>query len=295
MPIAADRAEFFMSNMSLRNIFRTPFSVALAVCALAAAVIKKSAGKAAKSVAAPPQSAPVPAKKPEQRTEELTRLSHRLLTAGEEEKARIARNLHDGLGSTLTAVNLDLFWVQQRLADQPALASRLARASEVLASTVEMKRGIIHSLRPAALDNLGLSLAIESHVAEFEKTCAVAIEMDLSAELPPLTNQASIALFRIYQEALANAVHHAGASMITISLHDERGNVILRISDDGVGIGDEAAAGLPTTLGVLTMRERAAALDGTLTIDRGAGGRGTVVTASLPRAFRETAKAAAGS
>ena len=76
--------------------------------------------------------------------DELTRLSHRLLTAGEEEKARIARNLHDGLGSTLTAVNLDLFWVQQRLADQPALASRLARAIEVLASTVEMNRGLNH-------------------------------------------------------------------------------------------------------------------------------------------------------
>ena len=179
-----------MSTMSLRNIFRAPFSIGLAVCALAAAVIKKSAGKTAKSVAAPPQSGPTPAKNAEERTEELTRLSHRLLTAGEEEKARIARNLHDGLGSTLTAVNLDLFWVQQRLADQPALASRLARAIEVLASTVEMKRGIIHSLRPAALDNLGLSLAIESHIAEFEKTCAVPIEMDLSAELPPLTSHA---------------------------------------------------------------------------------------------------------
>ena len=284
-----------MSTMSLRNIFRAPFSIGLAVCALAAAVIKKSAGKTAKSVAASPQSGSAPAKKAEERTEELTRLSHRLLTAGEEEKARIARNLHDGLGSTLTAVNLDLFWVQQRLADQPALASRLARAIEVLASTVEMKRGIIHSLRPAALDNLGLSLAIESHIAEFEKNCAVPIEMDLSAELPPLTSQASIALFRIYQEALAIAVHHAGASLITISLRDERGTVVLQISDDGVGIGTEALSGLPTTLGVLTMRERAAALDGTVTIDRGAAGRGTVVTASLPRAFRETAKAAAGS
>src|SRR5258707_132637 len=158
--------------MTFRNLLRAPLTVGLALAAVTAAYLKNSQGKSA----APVQPAVAPAQSAEDRAADLMQLSHRLLIANEEEKARIARDLHDGLGSTLTAVNLDLYWVQQRLADQPALASRLGRAIEVLASTVEMKRRIIHSLRPAALDNLGLGLAIESHVAEFEKTCPVPIE-----------------------------------------------------------------------------------------------------------------------
>src|SRR5258705_12319786 len=152
------------STMRFKSLIRAPLTIGLALAAVAAACFKSSQGKSA----SPVQAADQPAQTAEDRAEELTRLSRRLLISSEEEKARIARDLHDGLGSTLTAVNLDLYWVQQRLADQPALASRLGRAIEVLASTVEMKRRIIHSLRPAALDNLGLGLAIESHVAEFE-------------------------------------------------------------------------------------------------------------------------------
>ena len=275
--------------MTFRNLLRAPLTIGLALTAVAAAYLKNSQGKST----APAQSAVAPAQSAEDRAAELTQLSRRLLIASEEEKARIARDLHDGLGSTLTAVNLDLYWVQQRLADQPALASRLARAIEVLASTVEMKRRITHSLRPAALDNLGLALAIESHVAEFEKTCPLPITMDLPADLPPLGSNASIALFRIYQEALNNAVRHAGATAVAISLRDERGAVILTVTDDGVGFESEAAGRLPAALGLLMMRERAAALEGTLTIRRGKDGRGTVVTAWLPQPVHEAAKRAA--
>ena len=276
--------------MTFRNLLRAPLTVGLALTAVTAAYLKNSRKKSA----APAQpAAGAPAQSAEDRAAELTQLSRRLLIASEEEKARIARDLHDGLGSTLTAVNLDLYWVQQRLADQPALASRLARAIEVLASTVEMKRRITHSLRPAALDNLGLALAIESHVAEFEKTCPLPITMDLPADLPPLGSNASIALFRIYQEALNNAVRHAGATAVAISLRGERGAVILTVTDDGVGFDNEAGR-LPSALGLLMMRERAAALEGTLTISRGAAGRGTVVTAWLPQPLHEPAKRTAG-
>jgi signal transduction histidine kinase len=264
--------------MSFKRVIRAPLTIGLALAAVAAACLKKSRGKST----APVHVADQPAQSAEDRAEELAHLSRRLLISGEEEKARIARDLHDGLGSTLTAVNLDLYWVQQRLADQPALASRLTRAIEVLASTVEMKRRIIHSLRPAALDNLGLCLAIESHVAEFEKTCPVPIEMNLPSELPALSSQAAIALFRIYQEALNKAVQHAGATSIAISLRDERGAVILTVTDDGDCVESEAVGEVPAALGLLLMRERAAALEGTLTIGHGADGRGTVVTAWLP-------------
>jgi signal transduction histidine kinase len=276
--------------MTFRNLLRAPLTLGLALAAVAAAYLKNSQGKSG----APLQPAAAAAQGAEERAAQLTQLSRRLLIAGEEEKARIARDLHDGLGSTLTAVNLDLYWVQQRLADQPALASRLARAIEVLASTVEMKRRITHSLRPAALDNLGLALAIESHVAEFEKTCSVPITMDLPADLPALGNHVSIALFRIYQEALNNAVCHAGATAVAVSLRDERGAVILTVADDGVGFENDVAGRLPAALGLLMMRERAAALEGTLTISRGASGRGTVVTAWLPQPVHEAAKRMAG-
>ena len=275
--------------MTFKSLLRTPLTIGIAVGAVAAACFKKSHEK---NSAASPRPGPANAS-PEgahDRVDGLTQLSRRLLISTEEEKARIARELHDGLGSTLTAVNLDLFWVQQRLTDQPALANRLGRAIEVLASTVEMKRRIIHSLRPAALDNLGLGLAIESHIAEFEKTSPVPIQMDLPSDFPALSSHAAIALFRIYQEALDNAVTHAGTTSIAVSLRDERG-VTLTIADDGDGVAADAAADWPATLGLLMMRERAAALDGTLTVTRGEGGRGTVVTAWLPPISRPAAKA----
>ncbi len=216
------------------------------------------------------------------RAEELTRLSRHLLTAGEDEKSRIARALHDGLGSTLTAVNLDLFWIQQRLADQPAIANRLARATEVLASTVEMKRRIIHELRPTVLDTLGVSAALESHAAEFSQRHAVAVETELPDESPALQDGASIALFRICEEALSNAAHHARAASIRISLREERGSVTLEIVDNGIGFELKPGGAVPASLGLLGMRERAAAIGGTLSIERGAGGRGTIVRVVLP-------------
>lgn len=215
------------------------------------------------------------------RAEELTRLARHLLTAGEEEKSRIARALHDGLGSSLTAVNLDLFWIQQRLEDQPAIASRLARAKEVLASTVEMKRRIIHDLRPTVLDTLGLGAAIESHVADFSRRAAVPIEAELPDELPALKEGAPIALFRICEEALSNAARHARATSIRVSLREEPAGIVLEVIDNGIGFDLNADA---ASVGLLGMRERAAAIGGTLSVERGAGGRGTVVRVILPAA-----------
>jgi signal transduction histidine kinase len=273
--------------MSLRNKLRNPLSIGLALAAFAAAYVKKNARNRTGTAAAI-----ATATDGADRSAELTNLTHRLLIHGEEEKARIARELHDGLGSTLTAVNLDLYWVQQRLADQPALAGRLARAIEVLASTVEIKRRIIHSLRPAALDNLGLSLAIESNVAELEKTSPVPISMDLVNELPPMQPQAAIALYRIFQEAMANAAEHAQATLIEVALRAEAGGVSLEISDDGVAATQSREA--PITLGMLTMREHAAAFEGTLAVTHGPGNQGTTVKAFLPHPFREPSKAVVG-
>lgn len=213
------------------------------------------------------------------RDDDLTRLSRHLLTVGEEEKGRIARALHDGLGSSLTAVTMDLSWVKQRLADQPLLAGRLARAMEVLAATVDMKRRLIHELRPTVLDNLGLNAAIESHVAEFSKTNTVSINTELPDELPALEAAAPIALFRIYQQALTDAARQPGVTSITVALRREHTSLVLEISGDGIGIDPKE---IPSSIGMVGMRERAAAIGAALSIEHGAAGRGSVVKVILP-------------
>ena len=265
--------------MSFRNLLRAPLALGLALIAIAATRLKQGRAAGAGS--------PQPARRGDDdaqaRVAELACLSRHLLTASEEEKSRIARALHDGLGSTLTAVNLDLFWIQQRLADQPEIANRLARAKEVLASTVEMKRRLIHELRPTVLDTLGLSAALESHVGDFSRRNAIPVEAQLPDELPALKDGAPIALFRICDEALTNAARHAQATSIRVSLREKAGGIVLEVTDNGIGIDLNAGAGVRATLGLLGMRERAAAIGGTLGIERGAGGRGTVVRVILPR------------
>ena len=261
--------------MSFRNLLRAPLAFGVALITIAAACLKQ--GRATGAVATEP--ADGHDEGAQARAEELTSLARHLLTAGEEEKSRIARALHDGLGSTLTAVNLDLFWMQQRLADQPAIASRLTRAKEVLASTVEMNRRIVHELRPTVLDTLGLSAALESHAADFSKRNAVPVEAELPDETPALKDGAPIALFRICEEALTNAARHAQATSIRISLREEAAGIVLEVIDNGIGIDPDAGA---ASVGLLRMRERAAAIGGTLSVERGAGGRGTVVRVILP-------------
>jgi len=286
---AALRIPQAFTTMSFRNLLRTPWSIGLALGAIGAAFYKRTKSSAKPDAAAKGTSHAVD--DPAKRIAELTRLTHYLLVASEDEKSRIARELHDGLGSTLTAVNLDLFWVQQRLADQPQLAGRLARAIEVLAATVEIKRRIIHELRPAALDNLGLTLAIESNVAEFEKTSELPVHIDL-AEIPPLTEHASIALFRIYQDALAAAARRPGVTRIGVSMHEEAGGVYLEISDDGIADERTAAVDDQAAFTLLTMRERAAALGGEITVEHADDRRRTTLRVFVPKPFREPSEAA---
>jgi signal transduction histidine kinase len=216
----------------------------------------------------------------EARSAEAVNLSRHLLTAREEEKARIARELHDELGSSLTAVTMDLTWVRQHIED-PAVTARLARAMEVLRTTIDMKRRIIQDLRPSLLDNLGLNAAIESHAAEFTQRTGVQVSTDVPDDLPPLKEDCPIALFRIFQEALTNVARHAQATKIHVSLRVEGGTLVLEISDDGIGFtGDIVRAG--ASYGLMGMRERAQLVGGQFTITGGANARGCIVRAELP-------------
>jgi signal transduction histidine kinase len=218
------------------------------------------------------------------RTEELRDLSRHLMTVREEEKARIARELHDEMGSSLTAVNMDLSSVRQRLGEDSPLAARLARAANTLKSTVEAMRRIIEDLRPTMLESLGLREAVRSLAKDCTERYGVPLSVDLPDELPPLPAGSPIGLFRIAQEALTNAIRHAKAGSIRLSIRVEGDNVVMEVVDDGIGIVPASVGAKRSPHGLLGIRERATAMGGASTIGLGAGGRGTEIRVTVPAA-----------
>jgi signal transduction histidine kinase len=218
-----------------------------------------------------------------ERTAELTHLSQHLISVAEEEKSVVARELHDALGSNLTAVDIDVKWVEKKLRErEPELAERLRRALGVLEQTVEIKRNVIEALRPSLLDMLGLATALESLCEEFTRKTGIDCIPDLDQELPELPPDVSIALYRVVQEALANAAKYAQATVVRVALHRESEHLHLKVEDDGVGIPDGALT-RPAAHGLVGMRERLRVLGGTFEIRRGANGRGTLIEAVAPR------------
>lgn len=219
-----------------------------------------------------------------QRADELRDLARHLMTVREEEKARVARALHDEMGSSLTAVNMDLMSVRQRLGEDSALGERLARASSTLKSTVEGLRRIIEDLRPSMLESLGLREAVRSWAKEYAERSGIPLTIDIPDEIPQLPAGSPIGLFRIAQEALANSVRHAKASAIRLSMRVEKDRVILAVADDGVGIAPRSSGTGRPQHGLLAMREQAIAMGGVATIGDGPGGRGCEVKVSVPAA-----------
>lgn len=217
--------------------------------------------------------------------DEKTGLVRHLLTSREQEKSRIARELHDELGSSLTAVTMDLAWARQNAKEQPALASRLARAAEVLKSTIEMKRRIIQELRPTLLDNLGLNAAIESYTEEFSRRTGVVVKTTVPDDLPVLGEGHPIALFRIFEEALTNVSRHSNATQAEVTLEVRDDALWLTVRDDGIGLRPNASA--PGKYGLREMRERALQVGGTVTFGPSAE-RGTIVEAMLPFSADQT-------
>lgn len=218
----------------------------------------------------------------EQRTSELAELSQHLIRVSEEEKAKIARELHDTFGSNLTAINMDLNWIQRRIPeDARELRERLQRVLQMLAETVELKQEVIEGLRPSQLDNLGLSFAIRSHCREFSRRTGLPCEVEVDEDFDEMDPSWSIALYRIVQETLTNITKHAQASRVRISLKREPAGIRLRIVDDGVGIAEGGLA-KPKSHGVVGMRERMRQIGGRFNIGRGPGGKGTLVEAFIP-------------
>ena len=216
------------------------------------------------------------------RTEQLSVLSRHLIRVSEEEKARLARELHDEMGANLTAIGMHLTSVGTQLKDShPEQADALARARATLVDTVELKRRIIEDLRPSLLDNMGLSAALESYCEDFCRATGVDCEALIEREVDRAAPMQAIALFRITQESLNNVAKYAKARHVVVHLAIEGEALVLEVSDDGVGIPPDAMR-RPKSHGLLGMRERALLLGGSLKVDRGVNGIGTSVHALVP-------------
>ncbi len=219
----------------------------------------------------------------EQRTEELSELSTHLQSVAEQEKAALSRELHDELGGLLVAARMDLSWLEERVGGgDPEVRSYFQRVHEALQAGVDIKRRVIESLRPTLLDNLGLVPALRWQVAD---TCERAglrhLERYPEEELP-LTPQASIAVFRIVQEALANVLKHARATAVEVTVEVAEPWLLVRVRDDGVGVPPERLLALRAH-GLAAMRQRARGLGGHWHVQRPASG-GTMIEVRLPLA-----------
>ncbi|MGH7607608.1 MAG: sensor histidine kinase, partial [Gemmatimonadales bacterium] len=226
----------------------------------------------------------------------LRSLATRQQNVREDERARIAREIHDSLGQALTALKLDLAAAREvaRRSD-PALAERLAETARTADDLVKGVRRIATELRPPILDELGLPAAIEWLARDFSRRTGIACRAAVQAGEGPLRADLATALFRILQESLTNVSRHAGAAAVDVELTVSSDVVTLEIRDDGCGITMTAATG-PRSLGILGMRERAAALGGVLEVVPHPGG-GTKVAAWFPpgRRARSRGKGGGGS
>jgi signal transduction histidine kinase len=215
-----------------------------------------------------------------ERTAELTGLSHHLQRLQEDEKAKIAREIHDELGGTLAAAKIDLQLISDKLPKDDIHRTRLIRIMSAIDETIQVKRRIIEDLRPTLLDNLGVGAALKWQCSQFSKRWNVPCRVELQDDTLRLSPAYSIAFYRVVQEALTNISKYASAKTVSVSLLRGGDQWTLRIADDGVGI-DASKPHNSTAHGLISMRERARALGGEFTV-RGQPGRGTVVEVTVP-------------
>jgi len=217
----------------------------------------------------------------------LQAMARRVVLAQEEERHRVARELHDETGQSLTALKISLQILMGELPPEAeGVAADLAEAVALVDTTRERIREVARGLRPPALDAVGLNLTLEDFCRTFGRHTGLGIDYrgDEALEPPPVADAASICLYRFLQEALANAARHAGATRVKVTLRRAGGDIRLQVEDDGTGFDPaavEARAGPDAGLGLTGMRERLSLLGGRLTIASGAGG-GTRLEARLP-------------
>jgi signal transduction histidine kinase len=217
----------------------------------------------------------------EDRTRELVELSTHLQNVAEREKASLARELHDELGGLLVGARMDISWAEQHLTKNDAdLKQRLNRVQQNLSAGVDLKRRIIEELRPTLLDNVGLFAALRWQMKETCGRAGLKCIESYPDEEPRFKSEASIALFRIAQEAFSNILKHSGAKTADISLDMDDETLLVRIADDGIGIPPAQFMSIASH-GLASMRHRVRALGGRLDVRSPPSG-GTMLIVQIP-------------
>jgi signal transduction histidine kinase len=212
--------------------------------------------------------------------EQLRRLADGLLLAREEERTTIARDIHDVLGQTLTALKMDTAWIGRRLpGDMPAARAKLTDMAALIDEAVASVRRIATDLRPGILDQ-GLAAAVEWQVHEFESRTGIRCTLHASLGDGVVDPPSSTALFRILQESLTNVTRHSRATHVTVRLERRDGDLILEVRDDGIGIAEKEASNV-RSIGLSGMRERAQLVGGGVSIT-GSRGDGTTIRVQIP-------------
>ncbi len=219
-------------------------------------------------------------------TERLQALSHRLVQIQDEERRRLAGELHDEIGQNLTALSINLNTIKCGLSPESVdrIGARIEDCLGLVEAIVDSIYRLIAELRP--IGDHGLIAMLRSYGAQFGRRTGVAVEVQGVEPVPPLAEKVEATLFRIVQEALTNVAKHAHASRVSIEFDPRPGGVELVIADDGCGFNVQAVSGRRGRLGLLTMRERAEAVNAHLQLESRAG-QGTRVVVEVPKAYHE--------
>jgi signal transduction histidine kinase len=211
--------------------------------------------------------------------ERLRALASHVITVRERERAHIAREIHDELGQVLTALKMDIVWLSRHL-HESMLLEKTESMCQMVDDTIRTVRRISTGLRPEVLDDMGLVAAIAWQTTEFQKRTGVRCKSALLPESMTFDKDLSTTMFRIFQELLTNVARHAQATRLEVELCTVDHQLMLKVSDNGVGIAPGNANG-KASLGLLGMRERALRLGGSVDISS-ARGTGTRVAVSIP-------------
>jgi signal transduction histidine kinase len=217
---------------------------------------------------------------------EVSRLSRQVMEAGEEERRRLGRDLHDDIGQKLVALQLQVDLHYHELAGQyPGLAEQCRQIGGVIDGLADDLRQVIVALRPPLLDDLGLLPALEAHLADLRKVCPeLEIQLLASGLGERLPMEVELVLFRACQEALSNVIRHAQARRALVRLTGSYPSVILVVEDDGVGVKEAAASAVDKhrhRFGLLGIRERVGSLGGSFKL-HSAPGKGTRLRVEVP-------------
>ncbi|MBW1784629.1 MAG: PAS domain S-box protein, partial [Deltaproteobacteria bacterium] len=212
--------------------------------------------------------------------ERLRQLTSHLQVVREEERALVAREIHDELGQALTALKMDVHWLRHRIPkEEETLIDKANLMSQLIDRTVQSVRRICSELRPGLLDDFGLEAAIDWEAQEFAKRTDVACEIISAPQDMDLSRGIATAIFRIFQETLTNIARHASATKVNITLKRDGSNVEMRVQDNGRGIQEKEILN-PKSFGIIGMRERVHYLKGDFQISGSPDG--TTVKVVIP-------------